>query len=179
MEALMDVIQVILLAIIAVLLILMASKSKSVAQQSPLLYPEVKNSAEGEKIKVLLPLKLKAYERLVIFMERINPSSLIMRVSQSGMSATQLQLELLRAVREEYEHNLSLQIYVSEEAWRRIETAKDEVLSLIKIASSKTGNQGSGTDLSRIILEIDGSVQENPVKKAVTFLKKEIRNEIA
>lgn len=134
------------------------------------------NSLESEKLKIMLPLQLKAYERLILFMERIDPSALVMRINQTGMSSVQLQLELLKAVREEYEHNQSLQIYVSTECWELIRGAKDEVMGLIKIAAERTAKpDSSGAELARVILQIESKVSETPVRKALNRLNIEAR----
>ena len=134
------------------------------------------NNLEAERLRIMLPLQLKAYERLIIFMERIDPSAMVMRISQSGMSSIQLQLEFLKAVREEFEHNQSLQIYVSPQCWAKIVHAKNEVNGLIKIAAEKTSQaDASGAELARIILQIESKVQETPVKQAIAQLNKEAR----
>jgi hypothetical protein len=74
--------------------------------------------------KVTLPLRLQAYERLTLFLERISPESLIVRVNKAGMSAQKLQTALLESIRAEWEHNLSQQLYVSHEAWELVKNAK-------------------------------------------------------
>lgn len=140
---------------------------------------EKDKSHHSQKLAILLPLQLKAYERLIIYMERINPSALVMRVNQSGMSAVQLQLELLKAIREEHEHNQSLQIYVEEDTWNMIITAKEEVISLVKIASGKVNtSEASSSELARVILEIDGSVKKNPVKQTIDQLRVEAKRKL-
>lgn len=133
------------------------------------------NQVDAERIKVLLPLELKAYERLVIFMERIQPGSLVFRHNDASRTSSKMQLELMKAVREEYEHNMSLQIYVSEDAWKFVVTAKDEVLEMIKIAGSKTGPNGTALDLSRYLLEIEAQIKEGAIKRALRFLNIEIK----
>ena len=79
----------------------------------------------------ITPLKIQAYERIVIFLERINPNSLVIRVNKNGMNSRQLHNELITAVKTEFEHNLSQQIYVSHGAWELVKNAKEEVVQLI------------------------------------------------
>src|ERR1700752_3046191 len=74
---------------------------------------ELKKSSQAN----ITPLKIQAYERIVIFLERINPNSLVVRVNKNNMNARQLHLELVSTIKAEYEHNLSQQIYMSEGAW--------------------------------------------------------------
>lgn len=91
----------------------------------------------------------------------------------------QLQLELLKAIREEHEHNQSLQIYVEEDTWNMIITAKEEVISLVKIASGKVNtSEASSSELARVILEIDGSVKKNPVKQTIDQLRVEAKRKL-
>ena len=77
--------------------------------------------------KDMLPLRLQSYERMVLFLERISPASLLMRANKPNMTSLQLQSELLSTIRNEFEHNLSQQIYMSNPAWEQIK------LSLIHI----------------------------------------------
>ena len=175
MDTILDILQAILPAILVFLtawLLLDKYLGNLPIQQNA---PKA-DHADAERLKLLLPLKLKAYERLIIFLERLNPPSIIMRVNQSGMSAIQLQLELLKTIREEYEHNQSLQIYVEPETWSQITHAKEEVITLIKIASSKLKQSDSGSgELARLILEIDAQLTENPVRKSIGILSREAR----
>src|SRR5687767_8976984 len=67
----------------------------------------------AESQKTTLPLRLQAYERVVLYLERIAPNSIIMRTYKTGMSARLLQADLVKAIREEYEHNMAQQIYLS------------------------------------------------------------------
>jgi len=178
MDTMIDIFQAILpstLVFLAAWWLLERFSSKLSNQSRPIAQNDTE-TVEIEKLKILLPLKLKAYERLVIFLERINPASLIMRQNQSGMSAIQLQLELLKSIREEYEHNQSLQIYVTAETWEIINRAKEEVISLVKISSSKLkAQEANSRELAGIILEIDGQIKDNPVRKAIKALNNEAR----
>src|ERR1700741_706539 len=68
---------------------------------------------------VITPIRLQAYERVVLFLERINPNSMVMRLNKTG-SAANFQGELLKTIRNEFEHNLSQQIYMSSKAWESV-----------------------------------------------------------
>ena len=138
----------------------------------------VQADSKTEKLKILLPLKLKAYERLVIFLERISPTSMVMRLNKAGMSSTELQIEILKAVREEFEHNLSLQIYVSEASWTLIKAAKEEILQMVKQASSKCGHDANSLELSKALFELEAQLQQSLYKTALSNLRKEIHREI-
>lgn len=124
--------------------------------------------------QLITPIRLQAYERLVLFLERISPNSMVVRVYQPSMNAFQLQTLLIKTVRDEFEHNLSQQIYVSDNAWALIRNAKEETVKLINIAASRVGDQASATDLSTAIIEIS---MQSPVQKnyqAIEYLKSDI-----
>ncbi|MBR2888122.1 MAG: hypothetical protein IKB95_07830, partial [Bacteroidales bacterium] len=74
--------------------------------------------------KIITPLRLAAFERIILFLERIHPSNLLIRVQDPGMSAKDFQRALLTTIRAEYEHNMSQQIYISDESWEAVKTAK-------------------------------------------------------
>ena len=125
--------------------------------------------------KDVLPLKLQAYERLTIFLERISPASLILRVHKNGMSARYLQNELVNTIKSEFEHNLSQQIYVSNTCWEVIKNAKEEMIKFVLTAGSKLDESSGGVDFSRLLLEIAGSVEKLPTSIALDVLKAELR----
>jgi hypothetical protein len=125
--------------------------------------------------KVTLPLRLQAYERLTLFLERISPESLIVRVNKAGMSAQKLQTALLESIRAEWEHNLSQQLYVSHEAWELVKNAKGNVIKLINVCAEKVGPNEPSIQLSQKILEMMVEFESNPVNIALDFLKKETK----
>lgn len=120
-----------------------------------------------------LPLKLQAYERLILFLERISPNSLLVRVQQGSVSAQMLHLELLVTIRSEFEHNLSQQLYVSDDAWSSVCTAKDEVLEIVNEAFRIVGPSASGVQLSTKIFELVMGMELLPTYRSIAQLKKE------
>lgn len=132
---------------------------------------ELKKSTLG----TITPLKIQAFERIVIFLERINPNSLVIRVNKNGMSARQLHLELVSAVKTEYEHNLSQQIYLTAGAWELVKTSKEEIIQLVNISSSKVPSDANSSELAMMILNITANLGKKlPNDVAIDYLKKEI-----
>jgi hypothetical protein len=124
--------------------------------------------------KIITPIRLQAYERLVLFLERISPESLLMRIHKPELTGLQMQTMLILAIREEFEHNLSQQVYISSQAWDMIKNAKEDMVKLINTAAANLSDKASGTDLSQKIFEL--SLSGKPlVKSALEFLKNEIR----
>jgi hypothetical protein len=125
--------------------------------------------------KIITPIRLQSYERLALLLERISPNSLIMRVMNRDMSANQFREELIQNIRNEFEHNLSQQIYISSEAWELIKNAKEETIKLINISTGKINDNASAIELSKVILELTTQVEKLPTTVALDYLKKEIR----
>jgi hypothetical protein len=124
---------------------------------------------------LITPLKIQAYERIIIFLERIHPNTLVVRVNKNGYSAQQLQMELIKTIKSEYEHNLSQQIYLSPGAWEMVKNAKEEVMKLINISATKVAYDRSSNDLAMMILNITSNLDKKlPSEMAIEFVKKEI-----
>ncbi len=125
--------------------------------------------------KTILPIRLQAYERLALLLERISPESLIMRVNQPGMTAKQLHTELLSSIRAEFEHNLSQQVYISNEAWELIRTARGNVINMANTAADQLKDDATAITLSQKIFEQVVQLKSPPVQQALDFLKEEIK----
>jgi hypothetical protein len=132
---------------------------------------ELRKSNQGS----VLPLKLQAYERIVIFLERVNPNTLVVRVNKNGMSAQQFHMELIKTIKSEYEHNLSQQIYMSYGAWELVKTTKEEIIKLINISASKVAHDKPSNDLAMMILNVTAGLNKKlPNDIALEFIKKEV-----
>ncbi len=181
MNELSDVLMYFVPAMLVLVAMFMVMKRFVDAQQA-----EIKNFLERDlKLKMAeekhsrwkesQPLKLQAYERLILFLERISPNSILLRVSRNGMSATQLHSDLLATVRAEYEHNLSQQLYVSEAAWEEVKEAKESMIKLFHLAYGKAGNNANGMQMSSQIFEEALNLDTIPTQNAIDFIKSEAR----
>ena len=141
----------------------------------------IKNDQDKRKQELILqnsrivtPIKLQAYERIVLFLERISLESLLLRVSTPDISAQQLHSAMLNAIRSEFEHNLSQQIYMSQQAWEVVRNARS---NMIKIINSEAGNltpDASGMAFSKKLLEKIMEIEQEPTRAAIDFVKAEI-----
>jgi hypothetical protein len=122
-----------------------------------------------------MPVRLQAYERVILLLERISPGSLVMRVTQPGMTAFQLQTALIQNIRDEFEHNLAQQIYFSSTAWELAKNAKEETIKLVNIAASKLNESATALDLGSVIFEMSAKTDKLPVTSAIEYIKKEVR----
>jgi hypothetical protein len=99
------------------------------------------------------PLRLQAYERLVLLAERIALPNLISRLSQPGLSARDMHFLLLESIKQEYEYNASQQIYVSEAAWDAIRSLRDQNLLMINSIAKSLPPEATATELSKRLME--------------------------
>ena len=127
-----------------------------------------------ENNKQILPLRLQAYERLVLFLERISPESLAVRLYVSEMDAGTLQKLMVQTIRKEYEHNLSQQIYVSDNAWNVIRNAKESLINIVNLAATKVPANEKSIHLSSEILNFYNKADVSPVQTAIHFVKSEM-----
>ncbi|WP_207510777.1 hypothetical protein [Longitalea luteola] len=100
------------------------------------------------------PLQLQAYERLMLLVDRIALPNIISRTSQAGLSARDMQALLVQQIRQEFEYNVTQQIYVSQESWEAVRNLKDQNILIINQIASFLPADATGQDLSRSILEM-------------------------
>jgi hypothetical protein len=124
--------------------------------------------------RTILPIRLQAYERIVLFLERTSLESLLVRTNTPGMSAGQLHSALLNAIRSEFEHNLSQQIYMSQQAWEVVKNARSNTIKIINTEFEKSPNTATGLEFSRQLLEVVMELEKEPTKTAVEYIKNEI-----
>lgn len=128
-----------------------------------------------EQSKLITPVRLQAYERIILLLERITPDNLVMRMRRSDIGSGQMQGILLQTIRDEYDHNMSQQLYVSDEAWEMVKKAKEEVIQLINNAGAGVMEEETAIDLCRRILEHASAAETLPTVMAIQFLKSEIK----
>jgi hypothetical protein len=125
--------------------------------------------------KQVLPLRLQAYERLSLYLERIQPGTLLLRVQRAGMDASDLQAALVSAIREELEHNITQQIYVSDRAWMKVRQAKEEMIRLVNMSYEQVGAGSSASALAQRVFENAARLSHTPSQEALVALKEEVR----
>jgi len=137
--------------------------------------PPVQLQVQGEEQKIILPLRLQACERIVLFLDRIAVNNLIMRVNRPEMNALQLQAALVGAIREEFEYNLSQQLYLSAKTWGLVRNAKEETIRLINSASMKMSENAPSSEMVRVLLELVLAEEKSAVDIAMEEVKREIQ----
>lgn len=124
--------------------------------------------------KELLPLRLQAYERIVLFIERINPPNLLLRLHEPGLSAEDFGHLLVNEIRSEYQHNITQQLYVSDAAWSVTKQLKDRTVALIRNAVAGLPATAKAKELSAVILAHVAELAENPYELGLKTIKSEL-----
>ncbi|HEY3405676.1 MAG TPA: hypothetical protein VGK59_19970 [Ohtaekwangia sp.] len=134
-----------------------------------------KLEVRSRSIESILPSRLQAYERMTLFLERISPQNLLVRLNAPGMQAREFHQLLLSEIRNEYNHNASQQVYMSEDVWSLIKNAKEDLIVAINDSASEMKMEATSLDLSKKIFEKSVNKTVDPIAHALTELKKEIQ----
>jgi len=123
--------------------------------------------------KQVTPVRLQAYERLAMLLERISPQSLLIRVSPQELTASDFHQQLLSHIRQEFDHNLSQQIYVSPLLWENIRGARENLIGIINKSAEEIEGQAPALFLSKKIIENYIEDENQVIVNALNELKKE------
>jgi hypothetical protein len=126
-------------------------------------------------IETILPARLQAYERMTLFLERIAPQNLLIRLNTPGITARDFQKVLLDEIRNEYNHNVSQQVYMSEEVWNQVRNAKEDLVMMINNAASGVAADSTSIELSKKIFELVMEKNVDMIAHALSELRKEIQ----
>jgi len=121
-----------------------------------------------------LPLKFQAYERLVLFVERVNPANMLLRLHGTSYSAHELHSLVVKEIRDEFQHNVTQQIYVSERAWNVVKRVKEDTMSVVTNAVKGLPETATGLDLGKTILAHLASLQDIPYDIATSMVRKDM-----
>lgn len=127
---------------------------------------------QKEAKKDALPLRLQAYERMTLFLERISLSKLLVRISPISQDRHDYENYVIAQIEQEYEHNLTQQIYISDQCWIVILTAKNATIQKIRKANMSE-KITSANKLREVILS-DSMENQSPISLALTFIKSEV-----
>lgn len=119
------------------------------------------------------PLRLQAYERITLLCERINIPNLLLNYGDHSVSAAQLRLNLMLAVQQEFEFNLTQQLYVSEKLWEIVKLAKDDVLNSINIVYEQVSPSARGAQYTEALIKFYNERSTSGPETAINAIKKE------
>ncbi|WP_419800820.1 hypothetical protein [Mucilaginibacter sp.] len=123
--------------------------------------------------KETLPLRLQAYERLFLLIDRINPSNILVRLNNPGFSAGELHYLLIAEIRNEFQHNITQQLYVSDTAWQITKRVKNDTLMLMNSAIKALPEDATGLEFCRLVLEQINQMETNPYEAAAILIRDE------
>ncbi len=168
LEIILEIIKVTVPALIVFLTVFYMFKTYTENEQRNRIMEQRKDNKS-----MSFPFKMQAYERLALFCERISLSNLMLRVRDEKMNAADFRLALMVAIQQEYEHNISQQVYVSEELWKIIMFAKNDTINIIDLVSQTVPNDGTSLDLSRAIFNYLNEVKNTSLDKARSAISQE------
>lgn len=120
--------------------------------------------------------QLSAAERMVLFCERIHPDQLLTRLNPAGKKAKIFHLELLLAIQQEFDHNITQQIYLSNALWKIINLAKQEIIEIISIAAEKVNKEDDAINLAHTINGLYSQLEKSAIPVAINAIKKEMKD---
>jgi hypothetical protein len=170
MDALLDLVKILVPASIVLYAVYLIVRS-FIMRELELKKLEIR--ARG--IETVLPSRLQAYERMTLFLERTAPQNLLVRINAPGLSAREFHRLLLDEIRNEYNHNVSQQVYIGEGVWTLIKNAKEDLTIQINEAASQVPGDGTSIDLAKRIFELAMSKNVDPIGHALIELKREIQ----
>jgi hypothetical protein len=121
-----------------------------------------------------LPLRLQAYERIVLLIDRINPSNLLIRLNASAYTAAELQALIINEVRNEFQHNVTQQLYISSRAWNLVRRIKDDTLNLVNNVSKSMPDNAGGLDFGRAVLAHLSKLESDPYDVAMKMIRTDL-----
>ena len=125
--------------------------------------------------KEVSPLRMRAYERLALLLERTMPEHMLLDLNLAEMTPLQVQAHLMHAIRQEYDHNLSQQVYVSEEVWKLIENAKNQTIAFINSIAQQLPPESTALDYAKMLITAYATNGDTPNEMALQALKKEVQ----
>lgn len=127
-----------------------------------------------ETQKEALPLRLQAYERMALYLERINPTNLLIRIKPVAEDKYLYENLVIGQIEQEFEHNLTQQIYMTEECWMLITTAKNATIQMVRMATNRE-NIKTADELRELIFN-ELSAKQSPSSAALSYIKNEVQN---
>ena len=123
--------------------------------------------------KEISPLRMRAYERLVLLLERTTPEHMLIDLNLSEMTPLQVQAHALHTIRQEFDHNLSQQIYVSDMVWSLIDNAKQQTVAFVNSIAQQMPAESSALDYAKTLITAYRNNGDTPNEIALQALKKE------
>jgi len=164
-----------LVAFVVVVYIMMKKQQNITAQ---LIERDIRNlnlELKKDRQGFFMPHRMEAYQRFILLLNRVTPGNIVLRYHNPAYPAKKVQLDMLEAIREEFNHNVAQQMFISHQAWKMITDAKEESIRIINLAGDTLEPTAMSLDLATRIMEISAEVDRMPTDIASDFLKKELQ----
>jgi hypothetical protein len=145
--------------------------NKMFQQENRRHFAEVKK----ENLKYTTPVRLQAHERLMLLLERTDPVKVVNRVIKPGMTAKSMQLAIIGEIKQEFDHNITQQLYVSGKSWSEVIKAKDDAIKLVTVVAASVDHSADALDFSKALIKVQAEQQFFTNLAAIEVIKKEIR----
>lgn len=162
-------------AMVAIVYFFLNKMSENLSKQNEKEVRHLQFELKKQRQEFFLPNRVEAYQRSILLMERLHPNSLVMRLHNPGLPAMALQADFLKAIRDEYNHNVAQQLFISPLAWKMIRDSKEEIVKLINLAGNQMTATSTGMELSAKIFEILSQMDQIPSDITIEYLKKEFQ----
>lgn len=126
--------------------------------------------------KEISPLRMRAYERLSLLLERTTPEHMLVELNLGEMTILQVQQHLMRTIRTEYDHNLSQQVYVSDELWQLILSSRDQMVAFVNSIAQQMPPESTALDYAKVLITAYSSNGHTANQQAMQALRNEARN---
>ena len=154
----------VVIAAIATFILLRLMKMKEAEKQRN---PAIELKLQA--LKIIMPLKVQAYERFLLYLERVQLPQLVKRVYAPGIEKGVFHLQLLQNVREEFEHNLAQQLYVANTTWNAVQNAKEELVNQINSTFEQLNDEEDVAILAQALVALPNPM----VEQAIAVLKRD------
>ena len=127
-----------------------------------------------ESIKITIPARLQAFERVILLLERIDAIQVVKRCIAPDMTSGQLKLKAIAEIRDEFNHNITQQLYISAASWEKVVKAKEDAIKLISITGTQVPDHINAIEFSKKVLGVNEELEISNTD-AIDFVKREIR----
>lgn len=128
-----------------------------------------------ETVKFSMPIRMQAYERMVLLLERVDPVKSVNRVIQPNMTARQLQKRVLADIRNEFDHNITQQLYVSKNAWEEVKKAKEESLKVLAVTITRVPDDADAIVYTQVLIKVLAELDMANISDSVELVKREAK----
>ncbi len=127
-----------------------------------------------KSLEITLPVRMQAFERITLFLERITLDNLLVRLNKPGMTAAILHNDILQEVRNEFNHNVAQQVYLSVNLWGKVVSAKEDLITKVNATYENTDPEATSIEYARVLLELSMTSDIDSVTLALSSLKEEM-----